>query len=64
LLATSRYSISVMERETTGCPLGDLGDEVGAQEHGITESGPARVRTASPINVGVNHELRLWGGSE
>jgi hypothetical protein len=38
-------------------PLGGLGDEVGTQEHGITGSRPACVRTASPVSVGVDHEL-------
>jgi hypothetical protein len=45
-------------------PLGAPGDEVGAQEHGITRSGLARVGTASPVSVGVDHELRRRGGSE
>jgi hypothetical protein len=47
-----------------GLSLGGLGDEVGAQEHGVTESGPARVGTVSPVSVGVGHELRHQGGSE
>jgi hypothetical protein len=47
-----------------GLPLDGLGDEVGAQEHRITGSGLVRVGTASPVSVGVDHELRRWGGSE
>jgi hypothetical protein len=45
-------------------PLGGLGDEVGAQEHGIAGSGPTRVGAADPVNIGVDHELRCWGWSE
>jgi hypothetical protein len=37
--------------------LGGLGDEVGAQEDGISGCGPACVGTASPVNVDVDHEL-------
>jgi hypothetical protein len=44
--------------------LDGLRDEVGAQEHDVTGSGTARVGTANPVNVGVNHELRHRGGSE
>jgi hypothetical protein len=44
--------------------LGGPGDEVGAQEQGITESGPAHVRTTSLVSVGLDHELQCWGGSE
>jgi hypothetical protein len=44
--------------------LGGLGDEVGAQEHGVTESGPTRVGIASPVRVGVDHVLRRRGGLE
>jgi hypothetical protein len=47
-----------------GLPLGGPGDEVGAQEHGITASGPTRVGTASLVSVGVDYELRRRGGSE
>jgi hypothetical protein len=42
--------------------LGGPRDEVDAQEHGVTRSGSARVRTASPVSVGVDHELRCRGG--
>jgi hypothetical protein len=41
-----------------------VGDEVGAQEHGVTGSGPMYVGAASPVNVGVDHELRRRGGSK
>jgi hypothetical protein len=44
--------------------LGGLGDEVGAQEHGVNGSGAARVGTSSPVSVGVDHKLRRQGGSE
>jgi hypothetical protein len=47
-----------------GLPLGGPRDEVGAQEHGITESGSTCVGPASPVSVGVDHELRRRGGSE
>ena len=47
-----------------GLPLGGLGDEVGAQEHDIAGSGPARVGAAGPVSVGVDHELRHRGWSE
>jgi hypothetical protein len=47
-----------------GLTLGDPGDEVGAQEHGVTGGGPARVGTASLVSVGVDHELRRRGWSE
>jgi hypothetical protein len=47
-----------------GLSLGDPGDEVGAQEHDITGSGPARVGTTIPVSVGVDHELGRLGGSE
>jgi hypothetical protein len=47
-----------------GLPLGGLGDEVGAQEHGVTGGGSTRVRTASPVGVGVDHEFRHRGWSE
>jgi hypothetical protein len=40
-----------------GLPLGGPGDEVGAEEYGITESGSARGGTASPVSVGVDHEF-------
>jgi hypothetical protein len=45
-------------------PLGGPGDKVGAQEHGITRSGSVCVRIASPVSVGVDHELRCRGGSK
>jgi hypothetical protein len=47
-----------------GLPLGGPRDEVGVQEHGVTGGGPARVGTASPVSVGVYHELRRrgWAG--
>jgi hypothetical protein len=44
--------------------LGGPVDEVGAQEHCIAGSGPARVGTASPVNVSGDHELRRWGWTE
>jgi hypothetical protein len=47
-----------------GLPFGGPEDEVGDQEHNITGSGPARVGTASPVSVGVHHELRRRGVSE
>jgi hypothetical protein len=37
--------------------LGGPTDEVGAQKHGITGSGPTRVGTTNPVCVGVDHEL-------
>jgi hypothetical protein len=40
-----------------GLPLGGPGDEVGAQEHGITGCGLARVGAANPISVVVDDEL-------
>jgi hypothetical protein len=40
-----------------GLLFGGLGDEVGTQEHGIAQSGPARVGAADPVSVGVDHEL-------
>jgi hypothetical protein len=43
-------------------PFGGPRDEVGAQEHGVTGGGPARVETASPVSVGVDHELRVRDG--
>jgi hypothetical protein len=45
-------------------PLCGPGNEVGAWEHDITGSGPARVGVASLVSVGVDHELRRWGGSK
>jgi hypothetical protein len=44
--------------------LGGPRDEVGAQEHDVTGGGPARVEAASPVSVGVDHELRRRGWSE
>jgi hypothetical protein len=41
-----------------GLPLGGPGYEVGAQEHGIAEGGPARVGAAGLVSVGVEHKLR------
>jgi hypothetical protein len=32
--------------------LGGPGNEVGAQEHGVTGSGPAHVGTVNPVSVG------------
>jgi hypothetical protein len=40
-----------------GLPLGGLGDELGTQEHGVTEGGSTCVWTASPVGVSVDHEL-------
>jgi hypothetical protein len=47
-----------------GLPLGGPRDEVGAQEHNITGCGPACVWAASPVSVGVDHELGRRGWSE
>jgi hypothetical protein len=47
-----------------GLPLGGPGDEVGAQEHGVTGGGLTRVWIASPVSVGVDHEFRRRGCSE
>jgi hypothetical protein len=47
-----------------GLPLGGPGDEVSAQEHGVTGGGSTRVWTASPVGVGVDHEFRRRGWSE
>jgi hypothetical protein len=47
-----------------GLPLGSPGDEVGTEEHGVTGGGPVSVRTASPVSIGVDHELRRRGGLE
>jgi hypothetical protein len=47
-----------------GLTLGGPRDEVGAQEHGVTGGGPARVGIANPVSVGVDHELRRRGWSE
>jgi hypothetical protein len=47
-----------------GLSLGGLGDEAGAQEHGITGSGSARVGTTSPVSAGVGHELQRREGWE
>jgi hypothetical protein len=45
-----------------GLPLGSPGDEVEAQEHGVTGSGLTRVGTTSLVSVGVYHESRLEEG--
>jgi hypothetical protein len=37
--------------------LGVPGDEVRAQEHGLTGSGSTRVGAASAVSVGIDHEL-------
>jgi hypothetical protein len=47
-----------------GLSFGGPRDEVGTQEHGVTEGGPARVGTASPVSIGVDHKLRRRGWSE
>jgi hypothetical protein len=47
-----------------GLSLGGLGDEVGAQEYGIARGGAVCVRSAGPICVSVDHELRRRGWSE
>src|SRR6185437_11015440 len=39
-------------------PLGRPGDKVSAQEDGVAGSGEASVRAASPVSVGVDHQLR------
>jgi hypothetical protein len=44
--------------------LGGLADEVGAHEHDVTGSGTTHVGIASPVKVGVDHELRHRRGSE
>jgi hypothetical protein len=44
-----------------GLPLGGPGYKVGAQEHSIAGSGPARVGAAGLVSVGVDHELRRRG---
>ena len=49
-LATARYSASALERETTGCRLDD-------QEDGVAGGGATSVRAASPVSVGVDHQL-------
>ena len=46
-LATAQYSASALERETTGCRL----------EDGVAGSGATSVRAASPVSVGVDHQL-------
>ena len=53
-LATARYSASALERETTGCRLDD---QVAAQEDGVAGSGATSVRAASPVSLGVDHQL-------
>jgi hypothetical protein len=58
-----QYSASALEQDN-GLPFGGPRDEVGAQEHGVTGGGPARVGTASPVSVGVYHELRRRGWSK
>jgi hypothetical protein len=47
-----------------GLPLGDPGDEVGAQEHDIAGSGTTCVGTANLVLVSVDHVLRCRGVSE
>jgi hypothetical protein len=47
-----------------GLPLGGPGDEVGAYKYGVTGGGSARVWTASPVGVGVEHEFRRRRWSE
>ena len=37
--------------------LGRPGDQVAAQEDGVTGSGATSVRAASPVSVGVDHQL-------
>jgi hypothetical protein len=44
--------------------LGGLGDEVGAQKHGMSGSGSASVGATDPVSVVVDHELRCRGWSE
>jgi hypothetical protein len=44
--------------------LGGPGDEIGAHEHNVTGSGTMHVGIASPVTVGVDHELRRRRGSE
>ena len=38
-------------------PLGRPGDQVAAQEDGVAGSGATSVRAASPVSVGVDHQL-------
>jgi hypothetical protein len=40
-----------------GLPLRGLGDKVDAQERGVAGCGPTCVGTASPVIVGVDHQL-------
>src|SRR6185312_14323764 len=44
--------------EDNRLPLGRPGDKVAAQEDGVAGSGAASVRAASPVSVGVDHQLR------
>jgi hypothetical protein len=53
-----------VERETTDNCLAGQETRFGAQDHDITESGSAHVGTGNPVSVGVDYELRCWGGSE
>ena len=53
-LVIARYSASALEWETTGCRLDD---QVATQEDGAARSGATSVRAASPVSVGVDHQL-------
>ena len=44
--------------------LGGPGNEVGAQEHDITESGSSHVGIANLVSVGLDHKLQRWGEAE
>jgi hypothetical protein len=55
--------LSVRARDD-GLPLGGPGDEVGAQEHGVTESGPTRVGVANPVSVGCRPRALMSGRVE
>jgi hypothetical protein len=45
-------------------PLRGPGDEVGAQKHDVAGCGSTRVGAASPVDIGVDHQLRSRGGSK
>jgi hypothetical protein len=46
--------------------FGDLGDEVGTQEHDIAKGGPTRIGAAGPVSIGVDHKFRrrIWSEEE
>jgi hypothetical protein len=53
-LATTLYSDSALERETTVCRLAD---QVVPEEHDIARRGAMSVRAASPVGVGVDDQV-------